>query len=199
MLRTLVMAVDPEKKERIVNGDLYNSTKDLPTVKLVFSLEHKEGKNNEWWDLPWVNRTCSFYRELEVSLLVWIHHNHGWYGWLIEEMGNVEWITGNSFHVLVVVHHGLIPWSFMRSFLVEFIKYLLVVHALVLVLDNYHEIEWPCYWWTSISHTWCYCWASPLRLSNAIIIDVVWLFGRPLWTCWSLIDPHQLSLSIRVN
>ena len=48
MLRTLVMAVDPEKKERIVNGDLYNSTKDLPTVKLVFSLEHKEGKNNEW-------------------------------------------------------------------------------------------------------------------------------------------------------
>ena len=103
------MAVDPEKKERIVNGDLYNSTKDLPTVKLVFSLEHKEGKNNEWWDLPWVNRICSFYRELEVSLLVWIHHNHGWYGWLIEEMGNIEWIMGNSFHVLVVVHHGLIP------------------------------------------------------------------------------------------
>ena len=48
MLRTLVMAVDPEKKERIVKGDLYNPTKDLPTIKSVFSLEHKEGKNNEW-------------------------------------------------------------------------------------------------------------------------------------------------------
>ena len=44
MLRTLVMAVDPEKKERIVKGDLYNPTKDLPTVKSVFSLEHKDGK-----------------------------------------------------------------------------------------------------------------------------------------------------------
>ena len=67
-----------------------------------------------------MNRICSFYRELEVGLLVWIHHNHGWYEWLMEEMGNVKWIMGNSSRVLGVVHHGLITWSLMRSFLVEF-------------------------------------------------------------------------------
>ena len=60
-------------------------------------------------------------------------------------MGNVEWIMGDSLHVLGVVHHGLITWSFMKSFLVEFTKYLLVVHALVSVLDDHHEIEWSCY------------------------------------------------------
>ena len=41
---------------------------------------------------------------------------------------------GNSLHVLGVVHHGLITWSLIRSFLVEFTKYLPVVHALVSVL-----------------------------------------------------------------
>ena len=56
----------------------------------------------------------------------------------------MERIIGNSLHVLVVVHHGLIPWSFMRSFLVEFVKYLLVVHAIMLVLNDHHEIDWSC-------------------------------------------------------
>jgi len=60
-------------------------------------------------------------------------------------MENVEQIMGNSLHVLGVVHHGLLTWSLMRSFLIEFTKYLLVVHALVFVLDNHHEIEWSCY------------------------------------------------------
>ena len=67
-----------------------------------------------------MNRTCSFYRELEVGLLFRIHHNHGLCEWLMEEMGNVERIMGNSSHVLGVVHHGMITWSLMRSFLVEF-------------------------------------------------------------------------------
>ena len=52
---------------------------------------------------------------------------------------------GNSLHILEVVHHGLTAWSFMKSFLVEFTKYLLVIHALVSVLDDHHEIEWSCY------------------------------------------------------
>ena len=63
----------------------------------------------------------------------------------MEEMGNVEWIMGNSLHVLGVMHHDLITWSLMRSFLVEFTKYLLVIHAFVSVLDNHHEIEWSYY------------------------------------------------------
>ena len=53
----------------------------------------------------------------------------------------MERIMGNSLHVLGVVHHDLITWSFMRSFLVEFTKYLLVVHALMSVLDDHHEKE----------------------------------------------------------
>ena len=51
----------------------------------------------------------------------------------------------NSFHVLRVAYHDLIPRNFMRSFLVEFTKYFLVVHALMLVLNDHHEIEWSCY------------------------------------------------------
>ena len=51
----------------------------------------------------------------------------------------------NSFHVLRVAYHGMISWSFMRNFLVELTKYLLVVHALELVLDDHHEIKWSCY------------------------------------------------------
>ena len=38
----------------------------------------------------------------------------------MEEIENVEWIMGNSSRVLGVVHHGLITWNLMRSFLVEF-------------------------------------------------------------------------------
>ena len=87
-------------------------------------------ETGEWWNLPWVNETCSFYRELEVGLLVRIHHHHGWCVWLMEKMGNVEQITRNPLHVSGVVHHGLVIWSFFRSFLVEFTKCPLVFHAL---------------------------------------------------------------------
>ena len=44
MFRTMVMAFGPEKKERIVKGDQCESAKDLPTVKSVFSLRHKDEK-----------------------------------------------------------------------------------------------------------------------------------------------------------
>ena len=60
MFRALVMVVGPEKKERFAKGDRCNPIKDPLTVKSVFFLEHKKGKNIEWWDLPWVNRTCPF-------------------------------------------------------------------------------------------------------------------------------------------
>jgi len=46
MLLTMVMAVSPEKKERNIKGDRCDPAKDLPTVKLVFSLGHKDGKLN---------------------------------------------------------------------------------------------------------------------------------------------------------
>ena len=38
------MAVNPEKKERTIKGDRGDLAKDPPTVKLVFSLGHKERK-----------------------------------------------------------------------------------------------------------------------------------------------------------
>ena len=47
MLRAIVMAMSPKKKERTVKGDQRNQrnlAKDPLTVKSVFSLEHKEGK-----------------------------------------------------------------------------------------------------------------------------------------------------------
>ena len=44
MFRTMVMALGPEKKERIVKGDLCELAKDLLTIKSVFSLRYKDGK-----------------------------------------------------------------------------------------------------------------------------------------------------------
>ena len=38
------MAMYPEKKESIVKGDQCDPAKDLPMVKSVFSLRHKERK-----------------------------------------------------------------------------------------------------------------------------------------------------------
>ena len=39
-----LMTIGPKKKERTIKGDRCNPAKDLPTIKLVFSLEHMEGK-----------------------------------------------------------------------------------------------------------------------------------------------------------
>ena len=44
MLRTMVMAMNPEKKERTIKGDRCDPTKNPLTVKSVFSLGHKDGK-----------------------------------------------------------------------------------------------------------------------------------------------------------
>ena len=38
MLQTMIMAVNPEKKERTIKGDRCDWAKDHPMVKLVFSL-----------------------------------------------------------------------------------------------------------------------------------------------------------------
>jgi len=40
----MVMAVGPKKKKGTIKGDRCDPAKDSPTVKLVFSLEHKNGK-----------------------------------------------------------------------------------------------------------------------------------------------------------
>ena len=44
MLRAMVMAMNPEKKERTIKGDQCDLAKDPLTVKSVFSLGHKDGK-----------------------------------------------------------------------------------------------------------------------------------------------------------
>ena len=44
MFRTMMMTVNPEKKERTIKGDRFDPTKDPPMAKSVFSLGHKNGK-----------------------------------------------------------------------------------------------------------------------------------------------------------
>ena len=44
MFRTMVMAMNPEKKERIIKGDQCDFAKNPLTVKSVFSLGHKDEK-----------------------------------------------------------------------------------------------------------------------------------------------------------
>ena len=44
MLRAMVMAITLKKKERTIKGNWCDLAKDPPTVKLVFSLGHKDGK-----------------------------------------------------------------------------------------------------------------------------------------------------------
>jgi len=44
MLRIMMMAFNPEKKERTIKGDRCDLDKDPPTVKSVFSLGHKDGR-----------------------------------------------------------------------------------------------------------------------------------------------------------
>ena len=44
MLYTMVMTMNPEKKEKNIKGDQCDLVKNLLTVKSVFSLGHKDGK-----------------------------------------------------------------------------------------------------------------------------------------------------------
>ena len=44
MLWTTEMALGPKRKEKTVKGDQCNPAKDPPTIKSVFSLEHKDVK-----------------------------------------------------------------------------------------------------------------------------------------------------------
>ena len=46
MLRAMVMAVNPEKKERTIKGDQCDPAKDPPLIKPVFSLGHKDEKQS---------------------------------------------------------------------------------------------------------------------------------------------------------
>ena len=40
----MVMALGPERKEKTVKGEWCNLAKDPLTIKLIFSLKHKDGK-----------------------------------------------------------------------------------------------------------------------------------------------------------
>ena len=57
MFQAMVMALGPERKEKTVKGDWCNLAKDSLTIKLIFSLEHKDGKlwivelTSSEWDL----------------------------------------------------------------------------------------------------------------------------------------------------
>ena len=63
-----------------------------------------------------MDRTCPFYKEFEVGLLVWIHHHHRWCGRLIEKMGFMGWNLRSSLHVLRAMCRGLIMWNLWRIF-----------------------------------------------------------------------------------
>ena len=52
ILQAMVMAVNPKKKEKTIKGDQCDPAKDLPTVKSVFSLGHKEKKIVNGQNLP---------------------------------------------------------------------------------------------------------------------------------------------------
>ena len=44
MLQTMMMTINPEKKERTIKGDWCDLAKNPPIVKSIFSLGHKNGK-----------------------------------------------------------------------------------------------------------------------------------------------------------
>ena len=81
----MVMDLGPERNEKTVKDDRCEPAKNPPTVKLVFFLEHKNGGLVNSKILSWLNVTWSFYRELEVSLVVRIHYHHGRYVELMEK------------------------------------------------------------------------------------------------------------------
>ena len=112
------------------------------------------GKN-----LPCVNGICSFYRELDVGLLVWIHHHHGWCWWLMEY---VKWSARNSFHELRATCRVCLCGTFGGLF-VEFTKYNLVVHGSSRLwikpsMENFLQTRLFCYTRMGIVHAYSHSW-----------------------------------------
>ena len=65
------------RETKPVKGDRVELAKDRLTVKLIFSLEHKDGESvNSKMYLRLVDSN-PFYREFLVILLVQIHYHHG--------------------------------------------------------------------------------------------------------------------------
>ena len=98
LIQTMMMAVNPEKKERTIKGDRCDSAKNPLIVMSVFSLGQRwkilSGQN-----LPLVDGTCSFYREFDVGLLIW-DPSPSWVMWVVmKKMGCVEQSLWNSFHI----------------------------------------------------------------------------------------------------
>ena len=106
-----------------------------------------------------MNGICSFYRELDVGLLVWIHHHHGWCWWLMEY---VKWSARNSFHVLKATCRVCLCGTFGGLF-VEFTKYNLVVHGSSRLwikpsIENFLQTRLFCYTRMGIVHAYSHSW-----------------------------------------
>ena len=87
MLWGMVMALGLERKEKTMKDDWCEPAMDPPTVKSIFSLEHRDGGLVNSKIFPWLNVTWSFYRELGVGLLVRIYYHHGRCVELMEKNG----------------------------------------------------------------------------------------------------------------
>ena len=79
-----------KKKKKTIGSDQDELVKDLPTVKLVFSLglKYSEWMNSETYFK--LVRSGIFYREFGVSLLVRLHYHHGRCINLVESMKRIS-------------------------------------------------------------------------------------------------------------
>ena len=73
----MMMAVNPEKKERTIRGDRYDLVKDPLMIKSVFSLGHKDEKQSMVRTYLWQMGPTSFIERLTWVYLFRIHHHHG--------------------------------------------------------------------------------------------------------------------------
>ena len=101
----MVMALEPEKKEKNVKSDWCYPVKDPSTVKSIFSVEHEDGKlliaelTLGGWDLPLLLRVRSGSTCLDPppSSVMWeVNRENGIHGVESEEFpprfkSNVSW------------------------------------------------------------------------------------------------------------
>jgi len=85
------------ERKKTIKGDRGEPAKDPPTVKSIFSLEHKDGESVNSITYLGLMKSYHFYREFLVGLLVRIYYHHGRCVWLVEKM---EQISGNPPHIL---------------------------------------------------------------------------------------------------
>ena len=64
------------REKKTVKGDRSELVKDLPIVKSIFSLEHKDGESMNNKTYLGLMGSDPFYRECLVGLPIWIHCHH---------------------------------------------------------------------------------------------------------------------------